>query len=250
MTNNPKPLLQSGSAPVSRVARQALGPAIVILMLIWLAAWSFEINHVITLAASLTVIMMALLVIGTRYTFGRNRNDRHAPTWPSNRMGSRSSHDPARLAPLSAELVARTDGRRWSLDVFAHIDARRFAAVCETWFLSAGFDTRSEALSTNEGVDIWLHAPRAAGPVAIVRCKHGLDKPVGVQEMRDFHGVVTSCKTAHGTFTTTSTYTPEALQFARDNGIDAVDGPGLLQRIKTRTRRTQQALLAVAYNGH
>lgn len=250
MQDSPKPPLQRGDASVLRSARQALGPAVIILMILWLVAWSFKISHVITSAASLTVIMLALLVIGARHVFGRSHTEVCDSTWPSRGMGGGSHQGQARLDPLTAELVARSEGRRWSLDVFAHIDARRFAAVCETWFSWAGFDTRSESLRTDAGVDIWLHAPKVAGPVAIVRCKHGQSKPVDIQEMRDFHGVVTSCKTAHGTFTTTSTYTPEALQFARDNGIDAVDGPGLLQRIKTRTRRTQQALLAVAYNGH
>ena len=88
------------------------------------------------------------------------------------------------------------------------------------------------------------------GPVAIVRCKHWLNKPVGLAEMKEFLGLVATFKSAHGTYTTTSTYTPEALQFAKENGIDAVDGRGLLRRIQTRTRKSQQALLAVAYNGH
>jgi restriction system protein len=133
--------------------------------------------------------------------------------------------------------------------VFAHIDAQRFAAVCETWFSWAGFDTRHECHRTQEGVDIWLHAPRMPGPVAIVRCKHAQDKPVGLQELRDFQGVVSASKDTHGTFTTTSTYTAEAQQFAKENGIELVDGRALLRRIQTRTRQRQQRLLAVAYHG-
>ena len=82
-----------------------------------------------------------------------------------------------------------------------------------------------------------------------MRCKHAQSKPIGLQELREFQGVVASCKDAHGTFTTTSSFTPEALLFAQENGIEVVDGPGLLRRILTRTRRSQQALLAVAYHG-
>jgi restriction system protein len=61
-------------------------------------------------------------------------------------------------------------------------------------------------------------------------------------------GLMANFKSVHGTYTTTSTYTPEALQFAKENGIDAVDGRGLLRRIQTRTRQRQQALLAVAFS--
>ena len=145
--------------------------------------------------------------------------------------------------------IATVLGQHWSLDVFAAIDTQRFAAVCETWFSWAGFETRSETHRTKQGVDIWLHAAKMPGPVAIVRCTHWLNKPVGLQDMKDFSGLVATCKSARGTFTTTSTYTPEALQFAKENGIDAVDGRSLLRRIQTRTQQSQQALLAVAYHG-
>ena len=245
MMNSPKQPLQRTDASVLRSAFQALGPVAVVLVAIWAAAWSFKISHVITLAASLTVIMLTLVAIGARHAFRRTPSIARDSIWPYHGTGAGSHKARSRSDPPTAELAPRSDRRRWSLDVFAHIDAPRFAVVCETWFCWAGFDTRSESLRCSAGVDIWLHAPKMASPVAIVRCKHGQDKPVGLQEMRDFLGVVTTCKTAHGTFTTTSTYTPEALQFARDNGIDAVDGAGLLQRIKTRTRQSQQALLAV-----
>lgn len=250
MMNSPKPSFQRTDGSVLRSTLQALGPAAVVLVVIWLTAWSFKIDHVITSAASLTVIMFTLVVIGARHAFRRTTLVARDSTWPYRGTGAGSDKAQSRSDPLTAELVARSDRRHWSLDVFAHIDARRFAVVCETWFAWAGFDTRCESLRCSAGVDIWLHAPKVDSPIAIVRCKHGQDKPVGLQEMRDFLGVVATCKTAHGTFTTTSTYTPEALQFARDNGIDAVDGAGLLQRIKTRTRQSQQALLEVAYNGH
>lgn len=249
MMNQPNSPLQPHAASLLGAARPVLAPASVLLVLFWLAAWAFRFGPVITSAASLSVAALALAVIGARYIFGRNRRATCAPAWPSEGQATVSRPSQARTAPLQSALIPRSEGKHWSLDVFAHIDAQRFAAVCETWFSWAGFDTRAQALRTDEGVDIWLHAPKTPGPVAIVRCRHGLDRPVGVTEMRDFHGVVTSSKTAHGTFTTTSTYTPEALQFARDNGIDAVDGAGLLRKFKTRTRQSQQALLAVAYNG-
>jgi hypothetical protein len=52
-----------------------------------------------------------------------------------------------------------------------------------------------------------------------------------------------------GTYATTSTYTPDAQQFAKDNGINALDGAGLLALIAKRMPNQQQELLAVAYEG-
>lgn len=233
-------------SPLQSTAQSVLVGAGLLLMLSWLGAWFFRWEHVPVLAITLVLAVVGLLAVVARVA-GRATVATGRPPLQTRPAGPGM----ARLdEPVpQSEDTTPLHGKRWSLDVFAHIDAQRFAAVCETWFSWAGFDTRHECHRTQEGVDIWLHAPRLPGPVAIVRCKHAPDKPVGLQELRDFQGLVSRCKDAHGTFTTTSTYTPEALQFARENGIEVVDGRALLRRILTRTRQSQQALLAVAYHG-
>ncbi len=222
-------------SPLQSTVHSVLVAASVLLMLTWLTTWAFGLGQAVVLATSLIIVLVGLSAVGLQLAMG------HKSAAPALRQGA--------ATPAKADEHAHLHGKRWSLDVFSNIDAQRFAAVCETWFSWAGFDTRYESHRNHEGVDIWLHASRLPGPVAIVRCKHVLDKQVGLQEMRDFQGVVSSCKSAHGTFTTTSTYTPEALQYARENGIEVVDGRALLRRILTRTRQSQQALLAVAYSG-
>lgn len=137
----------------------------------------------------------------------------------------------------------------WSPAVFAAIEWRRFEAVCEKLFAQAGFETKSQSHGADGGVDIWLHSRNAEGAVSVVQCKHWQGKAVGVKEMREFFGVMSSHKLQRGTYATTSTYTPDARQFAKDNGINALDGNGLLALIAKRTPEQQQALLDVAYEG-
>ncbi|MCY7307767.1 MAG: restriction endonuclease [Rhodoferax sp.] len=214
------------------------------LVLAWIAAWTAGLSAPMVVALSISILVVAVCMFALRAAMLYRKR----PALDESR-GARVTCAPRKAIdePLDAAFSAPLHGKRWSLEVFATIDAKRFAAVCETWFSWAGFDTRSEAHRTDEGVDIWLHAAKVPGPVAIVRCKHWLDRPVGVQELKDFLAVMAGYKSVHGTYTTTSTYTPEALQFAKEHGIDAVDGRGLLRRIQTRTRQRQQALLAVAY---
>ena len=71
------------------------------------------------------------------------------------------------------------------------------------------------------GADIWLYAPGKEAAAAVVHCRHWLGKPVGIQELREFAGVMTSRKLHRGTFATASTFTAEAQQFAKENGISA-----------------------------
>jgi len=137
----------------------------------------------------------------------------------------------------------------WSPAVFAAIEWRRFEAVCEKLFAQAGFETRSQSHGSDGGVDIWLHSRHAKGPVAVVQCKHWQGKAVGVKELREFFGVMASHKIRRGTYATTSTYTADARKFAKDNGVNALDGDGMLALIAQRTPEQQQALLDVAFEG-
>ncbi len=67
--------------------------------------------------------------------------------------------------------------------------------------------------------------------------------------MREFFGVMASHQLKRGTYATSSTYTEDARQFAKANGINAMDGQALLRQIATRTPEQQHALLAVDYEG-
>jgi len=151
--------------------------------------------------------------------------------------------------PYLAAPQTRQVATSWSPAVFAAIEWRRFEAVCEALFAQAGFQTRSQSHGADGGVDIWLHSANAQGPVAVVQCKHWQGKAVGVKEIREFFGVMASHQLKRGTYATTSTYTTDAQQFAKANGINAMDGPALLGLIAKRTPEQQQALLAVAHEG-
>lgn len=137
----------------------------------------------------------------------------------------------------------------WSPAVFRAIEWRRFEAVCEALFVQAGFEARTQSHGPDGGVDVWLHSKNAQGPVSVVQCKHWMSKPVGVKEVREFFGVMASHQLKRGTYATTSTFTPDALAFAKSNGIHLLDGKGLIQLIAQRTPEQQQALLAVAFEG-
>ena len=150
--------------------------------------------------------------------------------------------NPLRRAP-------RPPATAWSLQVFDDIEWKRFETLCAEVFTQAGFDARTQSFGAEGGVDIWLHSRNAVGPVAIVQCKHWLTKPVGERDVRELLDVMTAEKVSRGTFVTTSRFTPEAEQFAKDKGIHLLDVHGLLKLIEKRTPEQQQALLQHAYDG-
>jgi restriction system protein len=187
---------------------------------------------------------------------------------PAPEAGSRARNEPplfgrdtTDFAPsLQREAVApapqaaahrgqRPPANAWSARVFEDIEWRRFEALCANLFGQAGFETRAKSHGADGGVDIWLYSANADGPAAVVQCKHWLGKAVGVKEVREFYGVMASHKLQRGTFATSSTFTSDARQFAKDNGISALDGQSLLALISRRTPAQQESLLAIAYEG-
>ena len=177
------------------------------------------------------------------------------PDTPRHTMGAEGRIEPTFTpAPPDARLPAPAPAHqrltRWSPEVFAAIEWRRFEAVVEQLFAQAGFETRAQSHGADGGVDVWLHSRHAGGaPVGVVQCKHWQGKPVPVSAMREFFGVMASHGLKRGTYATTSRFTADALDFARANGINAQDGAGLLALIAARTPQQQAALLATAFDG-
>ena len=186
------------------------------------------------------------------------RRHRKAPTAATEPMEPHWVGNAPSPVTSATQPPAAPDGRRvhgpvtaWSAEVFSRIEWRRFEAVCEALFAQAGFETRSQSHGADGGVDIWLHSRNSASavPVAVVQCKHWQGRPVGVKEIREFFGVMASHQLKRGTYATTSKYTLDAQEFAKANGINALDGSGLLKLIATRTPEQQQTLLEVAFEG-
>jgi restriction system protein len=138
----------------------------------------------------------------------------------------------------------------WCSRVFEDIEWRRFEAVCQELFAGhAGLEARRQSSSGSVSADLWLHAPGTDAPVGLVRCQYAPGQPVGVDDLREFRTAMASRKLHRGTYATTSPIAAEAQQFARENGITALDVPRLLALIAGRTAAQQHALLRLAYEG-
>ena len=155
------------------------------------------------------------------------------------------------IVPGKEGTAARTRPTAWGPGVLAVIEWRRFEALVEALFAQAGFETKSLSHGADEGVDIWLYSKSQPDgqPVSIVQCKHWQGKRVGVDKVRELRGVMAARDVRRGQFATTSIFTPEAIAFGRDNGINLLDVGGLLALITKRTPEQQQALLDVALEG-
>jgi restriction system protein len=183
-----------------------------------------------------------------------------APAGPKQAETARAARPPSTLRRLVIEPQRRDastpaiapDSRptTWSAAVFDAIEWRRFEAVVETLFRQAGFETRTQSHGADSGVDVWLYSRhQPGGPASIVRCKHWSGKQLGVDKVRELHGVMVANNVRRGQFATTSAFSDDAVAVARDSGIHLLDVKGLLRLIAQRSVDQQLALLDVALVG-
>jgi restriction system protein len=179
------------------------------------------------------------------------RTSAKSPTFrPEPRLGVDPALPTAGEPNTAKTTTSPTRPTQWSAEVFDVIEWRRFEALVEALFQQAGFETKSQSHGADQGVDIWLHSRNQPGaPVSIVQCKHWSGKKVGVDKMRELRGVMAAFEIKRGQYATSSSFTADALSFARENGINPLDANGLLTLIAKRTPEQQKALLDVALEG-
>lgn len=150
----------------------------------------------------------------------------------------------------SAEVAhtAKVDATRWSAALLGVLEWKRFEEVCAGLFERLGFATKSAICGADSGIDIHLYRPPSDQPVAIVQCK-AWTKKVGVNVIRELRGVMSSEGVAEGIFVTSSSYSDDAIAFAKANQIDLMDGDKVLKAILKLTEEQQASLLRLATAG-
>jgi restriction system protein len=103
-------------------------------------------------------------------------------------------------------------------DVLAEAYRRRGYQVVET--LGGGADG---------GVDLRL---RKDGQVIVVQCKRWKGKPVAVQVVRELYGVMIDQRASAAKIVATTSFTSDAVAFAKGKPIELVDSNALLRLVR------------------
>jgi restriction system protein len=157
---------------------------------------------------------------------------------------------PMRFAPYDGGAQQLAAPPTWSTQVLEEIEWRRFEAVVEALFQQMGFETQSQSHGADGGVDVWLYSRLdRSKAMSLVQCKHWHGKRAGVNLVRELRGIMASHGVGNGQFVCSGGFTPDAVAFARDNGIRLLDTRALLDLIAKRSAEQQQALLQVALEG-
>ncbi len=156
-------------------------------------------------------------------------------SWLGVRGGQKISLDDARVVLGAHGVILPRSTSRPSAGDWETTTARGFEALVGGLLSRQGFKVELTSLSNDGGVDIIasLDRPFVGGRYLIQCKKYAEGNAVGVQTVREFYGVLRAdSRAVKGILITTSTFTPQAFEFAKDLPIDLVDGAQLRRLVE------------------
>jgi len=116
------------------------------------------------------------------------------------------------------------------LDSLRDLPWKRFEDVLAEAYRRQGYHV-VEMLGSgaDDGVDLLL---RRDGHVVVVQCKRWRGKPVSVQVVRELYGVMIDQRASAAKIVATTSFTPDAVAFAKGKPIELVDSKALLRLVR------------------
>jgi restriction system protein len=137
------------------------------------------------------------------------------------------------ISAISALRSLRTKlllGAQTSLDSLHDLPWKHFEDVIGEAYRRQGYHVE-EMLGggADGGVDLRL---RKNGNVVVVQCKRWRGKPVPVQVVRELYGVMIDRRASAAKVVATTSFTPDAVAFAKGKPIELVDSNALLRLVR------------------
>jgi restriction system protein len=150
---------------------------------------------------------------------------------------------------VSSIKTSPTKPEKWSVELLRELEWKRFEILCGEYYAKRGFRVETIACGADGGIDAKLFFGEIKEPVGLVQCKAWSSKFVGVNIVRELLGVMAHHKVRKGILHATGRFSTDALDFARANKIQCIDGAELVSNIGTVPQVAQQELLALAVEG-
>jgi restriction system protein len=174
----------------------------------------------------------------SRSTSRRSRHGRLSLA-QTNSADMRSADDPMWTLPPS----------EWSIEALQQLEWKRFENLCAWYYEAQGFMVKTVSHGPDGGIDATLYKAGIDSPVAIVQCK-AWNAPVKVDTVRALGGVMLAHGVRRGTFWSLTGYVGQPVHtFAADAGIQLLDGPAIVERLRKLDAQASAQLLARAFEG-
>lgn len=181
----------------------------------------------------LTGVVLVLGLIGFIVVIGRVQRRKNGP------------HPIAQNAPPPAPPVARkrtVPPPPGELQYLRSIDWTQFEKLMEHLYTGEGYQVNRPGGSNAEGaLDLELLRD---GTRTAVQCRHWKQRQIGIKEVTSFVAAMTAEGFSRGVLVTISNYTAAALELARKNGVEILDGAHLVALLREHGAPVNPQLVA------
>lgn len=169
------------------------------------------------------------------------------------RAKSRLAQFPDRQEPILSDGDATSrqawDTTKWSLPLLRALEWKRLEQLSAVYFRTLKFRVEEAKPGPDGGVDLKLFSGTSASPGVLVQCKAWSSWKVGVKEIRELFGVMAAEGVDEGILVTTSSFSKDAVDFARGKNIALIDGEDLLSKLLSLPLEDQAHMLMLATSG-
>jgi restriction system protein len=198
----------------------------------------------IALAVIATIIII-VLVIGKKNGNRRQRNKRTVAPKLVKPIQIKESTKPFQIKTESK----RTDEQAisWNKAFLKSLEWKRYEEVCMEYLRIKNCNANVTSTGADGGVDIKV-CGKNGRLLAIGQCK-AWNNPIGVNLIRELYGIMAAEQVRHGIFLTTSIFSQDAIEFAKDRRLILIDADEFIDLINGLDDISKRRIHGIATEG-
>jgi restriction system protein len=138
----------------------------------------------------------------------------------------------------------------WSLNFLMSLEWKRYEEICKE-FLTIKENGKYKVDVTKTGADGGIDlkiTDKKDKLIGVGQCK-AYNSKITVEKIRELYGIMASEKAERGYFFTTSSFTSDCVEFAKEKQIELIDGNQQIKIIQSFSQRQQNQLYKLATEG-
>ncbi len=137
----------------------------------------------------------------------------------------------------------------WARDVIERMEWRRFELVVDAFFKLRGYRTEVISRAPDGGVDAKLVRAADKALIGLMHAQPGAAPAIGADQLRGLIGAMAQARSGRAVYVTAGHFDDEAMEFAKGQPIQLLNGDMLLAKILQLPADKRDALLATATEG-
>lgn len=144
----------------------------------------------------------------------------------------------------------KNDKAEWSLNFLMSLEWKRYEEVCKEFLTikeNGKFKVELTQTGADGGIDLKIKDKKDK-LIGVGQCK-AYNSKITVEKIRELYGIMASEKTEKGYFFTTSSFTNDCVEFAKEKQIELIDGNQQIKIIQSFSQQQQNQLYKLATEG-